>query len=511
MSRRNRRPPSARRPEPWLSSVPELVAELQGLRLRGQSQSDLLDHLHAVAAAHGFEVRNDSLFLTPAEVGRAEAAVQDAHGGLCLPRAPRRGADTVRVTARVMLCRQGRGLPRARRDQATELDLASGIVFDALRWEVLAVTPRMFSLSPDEGAVDQHLAAGRYAVIRPRDGSLVTLYNWRHPLRGSVWCLATSRGYDVSGLLCPGGNTSWAEMVHGVMARTGVAEALGATLTHDVLNVGDVRLGLARVSPAFCYTLSVRCHAMHPLLADPEAVCTVQAVRLTPEADEPLSFQPFFESMLEGVADQVRVEGVAPPPLTLSALRTSCAGALPAAVAAVAAGQPADFDYGYVLRAFDPAETGGNSDLVIESPLQVRIRQEMYRPPAAEDASVLEETPEVRMQYNAVRAAFSPRGSRKEVVGLFPQYADLIRRCGEFMEAVAEQTVARALQLQGGAPPPERTGPTTNVERHAAAVLRHITQQHANFNPFDAETARSIVDGYVYEAMGPLTLLQACP
>lgn len=523
--RRFKNPPK----QPWLHSIAQLVSSLQDALHEGCRQDEIVDMVKDLAQPHGFNFRSDAIYLEASQIDEVEEAI-----GLpdYLPRPkneimrPAHRPDPLRVkmVGRVILCRQGHGLSSSL-PEITELSLASAIILNAITWQPLAITPRACTSNESLArAVNHNLGEGLYEIIRPGDGSLVTLYPWQHPLRPQdsepVWCLATGRGYDVFPLTCPNGKT-WAHMLMEVMSNTSafelspatsVAKALGAALVEDSLERGDVRISFTEIPVGRCYTINVRNHTMHPLLADPQAICNVQSVDLTPDARDAVQkgltiFQPSFSEGIEVIEPQVVLasEGI-----TYEVLCEQMVDSLERAVEAISSGntfQPnsEEFNYGYILRSKDVSRTQSCSDVIIESPLLARIRHHMYRKPRTDDREFLQEKPHLRMAYNALRGILTP-GCREEVLGLFPQYTELAEACDEFLKSVAHIAQERARKATTAS---EGSSGTRIADRYADVVLQHIEKDHSNFNPFDSQTSSAIIEGYLYDAASTVCVLAA--
>ena len=137
-------------------------------------------------------------------------------------------------------------------------------MIDARTWTHIVVPPRAFASRPWAKEVDRALSAwdadgdirtGLYDVIQVSDGTVVMLYNWTHPAKGPIWCLAMGNGYDVSHLRWMGGKT-YAEIVHGLLADCpGFPAAAGLGFRRDSLCEGDTRLNFKYLDRGLCYTI----------------------------------------------------------------------------------------------------------------------------------------------------------------------------------------------------------------------------------------------------------------
>ena len=235
-----------------------LAALVSGLKLRaaaGESQTELLGWLDCLTRSLGIRMRHD---------GRRPAA--------CQPPAP---------PHRIILSWDR----RQTRSSALLRAECNGPVIDTRTWALLVAPPRAFNPHPKTKEVDRFLAApgdtGLYDVIRVYDGTVISLYRWTHPQKGPIWCLASSNGYDVSGLKWMGPKT-YAEIVYEILSakHPGFTEATGLRLLRDHVCAGDVRLDLPALDPGRCYTFGFRHPNFHPLAADPSTVWNIQTVNL---------------------------------------------------------------------------------------------------------------------------------------------------------------------------------------------------------------------------------------
>ena len=316
----------------------------------------------------------------------------------------------------------------------------SGVVVDARTWRVLAAPPGCLNPHPPAKVVDAILAAGGYDVTRVDDGTVVTLYCWPPPAAPGAapltWALASSNGYDVSTLRWFGPLT-YAGVVHDLLTRhyPDFAAAVGA-------GYDGARLTFTGLDPACCYTIGFRHHNFHPVLADPERVWLIQcrvaatgASAAGPPGLPTRTCEPF--SFGDG-------------PVTLAALRATGEKAFERAVewalergdaAGAGAGGPLPdaFNYGYVLRARDPAAAGAAAEVLVETPLLTRVRRLFYeRAPAVVCDSL---TADTRLEYNAMRA-FLTAGDRADFADLCGGgWADRFRTYEEFTDVVTSHMV----------------------------------------------------------------------
>jgi hypothetical protein len=304
----------------------------------------------------------------------------------------------------------------------------NGVVIDAATWEPLAIPPRAFRVAPPTGTrdgvewsrvVNTYLGRDRYDIVRVDDGTVLTLYSYvvdtDAGLRQIEWGLATSNGFDVS-KLCWMGSRTYAEIFFS-LAPPELRVATG-------LRLADGRLRFDRLDSGSCYTVGIRHHDFHPLVADPARMWQIQTARLDTK-------KVSYSGGLPGVPWQTLVDprslagkGATWP--TVETLRAFGVGALDRARAFMRGGPPTEFHYGFILRSKNAAETGCYSDILIESDLLTKVREIVYEQPEAGEERYITSTN--RLQFQAMRAFLDAR-NREIATDLFPQWGGL---CSSF-------------------------------------------------------------------------------
>lgn len=407
----------------------------------------------------------------------------------------------------------------------------NGAVIDARTWTHLVVPPRAFAPRPATKEVDRALAVpdadgqvrtGLYDIIQVSDGTVVTLYRWNHPLKGPIWCLASSNGYDVSHLKWMGDKT-YAELVYDLLsACPGFAEAAGLELLTDYLCENDVRLSFgAAVDPDRCYTIGFRHPNFHPMGADPPGVWNIQAAVLATGMPQYVSEAPglplvpcqatysrddVIRLALAGGRHGVGSDGTG---LQLADLDHISRTALEDAMAVIAGEAPTvpplpaaegvhicPFNYGFILRSRDPAATGVCSDVLCESPLLRQVRQLVYQRPTRQVRDELDESS--RLEYNALKA-FLTATDRDTFLALFPEFKHRFAIYKEFVDNVIHLVLH--MQRQNAMSPNSRVTdtegkPRTQTKAVARAMLTHILRHEKDFKAFHQD-ARSIVHDFV--------------
>jgi hypothetical protein len=440
---------------------------------------------------------------------------------------------------RVLLYRESRGVRAggAYRSRQIEYEFGS-LTIDMVTGRPLAITPRPFVHDARVRDVDLLLREGVFEIMRINDGTVGTLYNWHHPRLGPIWAMATARGYDVFPYYWSG-ELTWAEAlfellqeeIPGQPGKT-YASALGATFRKDFLCEGDTRIDFAHLSPDRGYTIGFRNHRMQPLLHDPQAVWNIQSTDLRWGSDFQPSFDPGLgvpaigkqvvcsgadiEATIRGFAgfdmelDEYyakRTSGGAPFQVDLHTLRLINKTSIPVATKAIAE-DARGFDkflYGYILRSGDVRRSGQCSDIMADSPLLLRIRDNMYRKPRNADSERL--LPQHRMAYNALRAMLTP-GRREGILELYPQFKELDRKSREFLNNVQHYVLEKARRsaanAAGGEKKQGKPSPTACLGN---VVFDAIIEANSSFNGFELNVADVIVNGYLYDACNALFIL----
>ena len=409
----------------------------------------------------------------------------------------------------------------------------NGAVLDTRAWRLLAVPPRALSVRVLPRDVDPFLAAGLYDVIQVSDGTVATLYQWAHPTRGPVWCLASQLGYDLFHLRWMG-DLTYAEVLYELLcACPGCAEEAGLRLCRGVLGEGDVRLDFSALDPGYCYTVGFRHRNFHPLAADPPGVWNIQAAELAtgaarygPEAPglpgvpRQATFAPADIDRLLGQGGGAGGGGAPPLPLSLEALHRVNQTALDDAKAAIAQGPPYSallppgpgrhvcaFHYGFILRSREPATTGRFSDFLIETPLLCRVRKLMYQRPVGILREELDHSS--RLEYHALKAYLTVT-DREDFLALFPEFGPRFARYRLFTENVIHLVIH--MQRQNATAPCSRSDegvvPRTRTTTIAKALLTFILSHERTFQAFHRD-AQSIVHDFVVRPEYTLLYLKA--
>jgi hypothetical protein len=443
-----------------------------------------------------------------------------------------------KFVGRLLIYRESNRLPR-RRPSLGELSMYNSFIFDAVTWDVLAVTPHGLSSNVRDADVNRELANDTYTIIRTNDGSLGTLYYWDHPAAGATWHMATARGYDVFAYKWTGERT-WSELLHDLINRVHVlGDSLGAKLVRGLLGPDDVRLSFENLDPKRCYTVGMRHHDTHPITVDLEGLWCVQSVQLycrraadgwadVPQAETD-GYKPSFVVGVEGIPNQtvltrhavaallaeMRGERApalgAAPPVTTEILRFLNANSLKRGCAAIANNDSKTIGecYGFLLRSCDLSKTHDMSNIIFDSELLSRVRYHIYRRASSEDTVRIADSPSSRNKYSIIRAYLTP-GMADEILALFPHYKELVARVRTFVCNVSHFVVdsARAAATKSDAKRTSGKSLSATVT-FGLAVLSQIRADHPAVNPFDAKTFPTIVEGYVAAPANALCIMRA--
>lgn len=372
---------------------------------------------------------------------------------------------------------------------------ANGVVIDAQRWSLLTVPPRAFNPRKPVQVINRHLAQERYEIIRVDDGTVVTLYSWVHPdpQVGRIWCLSTSNGYDVSALRWMG-QYAYAEIIY-KLATEIYGGIPGLHLRRKALGENDVRLHFdeGALDCSRCYTIGFRFTDFHPLALDP---CRMWQIQWADLAD---GVSRFGDGGLPNVPYQtvcnyadLRGSGRV---VTVDILRERFRDSLTRAKSAIAhaAGkQPQkkahspvpELHYGYILRSTSLADTGMYSDILLESPLLLRVRNLVYQRPRNNH----EVDHESRLEHSMLRA-FLSIADKTDFLKLFPQFGDKFRSYKDFIDNVVSLVIQ--MQRQKFLTPERGCSTRTPTAKVAHAMLMHINR-HEQLNAFHKDATQTV-------------------
>ena len=386
----------------------------------------------------------------------------------------------------------------------------NGAVIDARTWRHLVIPPRAFSRQCNRRDIDPFLEQDLYDIVQVSDGTVVTIYQWEHPLKGLIWCLATSKGYDVSHLYWMG-KLSFAEVVYELLAKHAeFVAATGLELLRDHLEKGDVRLNFGSLDPGHCYTIGFRHKNFHPMESDPEAIWNIQTANLRtgevrlgmglPAIPRQATFSlPDIRRLVDPTIDDscpvsVKMFDQLNKTALEDAKKAISMGVYSHMIPPVEGLHVCPFNYGFILRSRNVEITGPHSDVLCESSLLRRVRGFIYRrPPRA----IRDEIDHInRQEYNTLKA-FLTRIHRVEFLALFPQAKPKFAYYAQFIKNIVHSVIHMHRQDKMGPGMRDRNGiKQTRIKKIAKGMLEHILTYEESFKAFDA-SASEIVHDYI--------------
>ena len=409
----------------------------------------------------------------------------------------------------------------------------NGVVIDAFNgWKVLAVPPFAFNPRPVKRRVDMFLEKGVYDVLRVTDGTIVTIYAWTHPVVGKIWCISSGNGYDVSAYKWLG-ELTYAEIVYNLLSQYDTNEHKNISIKRGILGPTDVRIDFENMSDEFSYTIGFHYHDFHPLIGDDDKAWQIHHINLSTmsaissvdglsqDADNIWRAIPWQAPM---TANELAHELPAGAPLTYGALVTSCKNSLirveefmTKRLSLIANGESPPhpgtdlYQFGYILRSKNRAETLGQSDILIESPLLAGIRNIIYNKPPRDIRDKL--TNINRMDYNIMRSYLNSH-MKDHVVALFPQFVGRFNKYASFVENVISLVISMMRQEWAAynrnstrQPSLQRSKKTPTVIV-AQAILNHIKDVES-INPFKTDYLHDRVKDYVMQPEHALMYMKA--
>jgi hypothetical protein len=478
----------------------ELLTEAQRMSEAGSSQDEVIQYIRRVANYYGIRMRHDSLDI-PAAVPEHEiqdtrkskkgkdnskkipvTLVRSDEGSYTL-KLDMTGIFPKNIISRVILSSDKRSSMMHSRKVPLFYE-CNGLVIDANTWRALAIPPFAFNHRISTKIVEDNLNDGLYDIIKVDDGTVITLYNWNHPTEGPIWSLSSSNGYDVSGLYWIG-TLSYAEIFHDLACRI-YPEFVAKT----GMTIENSRLAFTNLDANHCYTFGFRHHNFHPMKCDPERLWQIQVADLSKETpmvrfcgvEAPADSSAPVE--LPHIPNQYLIPNLEIYPLLISEQRlkfdkfksifaesirnaSDHARAFHKEIA-----PPAEpLNYGYILRSRDPSRTKEYSDLLIESPLLIKIRKISYERAPRQLKNKLDYN--TRREFNALRS-YLTINERDEFIMLYPEWTTQFHVYTEFINNIKDQII--------------------RIGRNAA--MAPVTQE-SHTNTYTAKIARILSDNII--------------
>lgn len=293
-----------------------------------------------------------------------------------------------------------------------------------------------------------------YDVYEIIDGTIVMLY-WY----ANKWCLATTNGYDVGDYTWLG-NTSYFAAITELAAKY-------PNFSFDALDKTK------------CYTIGFHHPDFHPLHGDPAKLWLVQVWRPT---DDGLM-----------VAEDVDIGLPKQRPIEVKSINFLLKEN-EKAIARYFNSPPQNIrtEYGYFLRAKEPTPNG---DILLESNLLRRIRQQIYNLPKPNKSNIKLTTSERRTRYITLRAYLMSH--KPQFLAMFPQFAGTFKKY-DTQFADLEKRVVTALrnrQVRDNVMKAISDSTSRPVDRLTALILRGL-ESCVKVNALD-HVGTSIVHDYM--------------
>ena len=359
----------------------------------------------------------------------------------------------------------------------TLVNECNGAVIDALVWKLLVRPPMIFNQLTQSmtESVNIGLADDNYELIKIIDGTMVTIYNNEHPLYGSIWCISTANGYDVSFIRWMGPKT-YAEIIYELLLTyPEYVEQTGLTLEHDKLCTGDTRLEFTNLDKSKCYSFIIRTHNFHPLHRDPEGIWTIDS--------------------LSNIATQVKYT------IRDFKIKYSIKGNLTVDRIESIINNDKNIHYGYLLQSKKPV-TGDvidtcNLNVMIDSNLLKRVRDAIYKYPSSIIRDSLNHNN--RTEYFVMKAFLTPI-NHTEFLELFPHYKPMFDVFQILFDNVVNTILqARQIQLMTDTPSTVDQEDQLPMIAVSGALLEYIIKSDPAFNPINAD-AKKIIKNYILKS-----------
>lgn len=421
----------------------------------------------------------------------------------------------------------------------------NGAIIDAREWKILVTPPRSFNPQASVKEINKNLASDMYDIIPIIDGTVVSLYCWKHPTKGSIWCLSSSNGYDVSHLKWMGSKT-YAEIVYELFNQKAIEET-GINIEYNLLCEGDTRLSFTNLDQAYSYTIGFRHENFHPL-KDIRGIWNIHSsingnVEYIPRNEgKGIPYVPCQEYIdpedIMKMSKARRGRNNITSPVKMHDINIICKDSLDYALSlkdeetpdnlhipkqfknTIYIGWHHDYGimkehghhYGFILRSKNTKKTGSCSDILYESPLFRRVRQLIYQKPLRKINEELDETN--RLEYRAMKAYLTIT-DRDEFISLFPQFKHRFDIYKEFMNNITHLI----LQMHRHNTMSSDSTKTSNKKEKsnksqtkiiAKALLSHIMEHEKDFKAFNTH-AKSIVQDFVVRPEYAMLYLKSVP
>ena len=258
----------------------------------------------------------------------------------------------------------------------------NGLVMDTRTWNVISLSPPLLNHYFNYNVVNNLLSQDLYDIIKIEDGTIITLYNFNDPIKGNIWCMATTNGYDVS-LYKWAGDMTYAEIFYDLATRL-----YPKFVQSTGLIIKNQRLHFTNLDATKSYSFGFRHHNFHPLKDDPEKIWQIQYSELVPNA------HTYFKKFTDDLPDQTIISDTN----KIEELLHDNMQQL--------------YHYGYILRSKNISLTTEYSFILIKSPFLHQVQRLIYDKPITFNSKKQFKSTSIsykldhknRMEYNFIKA-----------------------------------------------------------------------------------------------------------
>jgi len=234
------------------------------------------------------------------------------------------------------------------------INYSNGTVLEYGTWRILSIAPSALNTKFNAKQIETNFKD--YEIYEAADGTIVTLYYYNQK-----WCLATSRGYDVSNLLWQG-NMTYMQIIEDIL-RSNQAY-------HD--------FSFDRLDKSRCYTIGFKHPEFHPFQEYIYSKQTQKPVRM---AIKRIWFiqSVNLDRLNDGQGYEINTNDTSLGLYVQKRARVkNVAEMLELADSAMELFNKSKILFGFVLRSRNPKVTRSQSNVLIESKLMKTIRQLWY-------------------------------------------------------------------------------------------------------------------------------------
>ncbi len=341
----------------------------------------------------------------------------------------------------------------------------NGCVIDTVKWNVISYPPIAFNKRHISELIESYFKQGLYDVIKVIDGTVVTIYYWRNR-----WNISSSNNYDISSNYWIG-ELTYAEIIYDLFKRLypDSIEQCGIEL------IDNTTLNFNKLNKNKSYTIGFRHHNFHPLLKDPECMWNIQNVNTSNGKKE-------FNDGIPGILNQKIITAIN----SLDQLKYNTKTSI---LDASRIENPV-FNYGYILRSKDISVTKECSNILISSPLLLKIKKNIYDYPVNSLKQYI--THLNRFEYIALKNFFN-KSEKNDMIQLYPQLVEKFNIYNKCINETILCTMTLLKNKQMGLTEPLNF--QTCIITLAYSLLKHISKFEA-LDPFNKDTELVLKDYY---------------